>query len=103
LNLASYVGGLGTIFAAYFGYKGTTSLKTVFVDIKKVASSVDKIIDTADNLDSIKTLLEESVGNITLTEFSEIVKTANLYSSNGYTPEELKALGKRIVDAAASK
>ncbi len=103
MDLTSYVGGLGTIFAAYFGYKGSTSLKKVFGDIKKVASSVDKIIDTAENLDSIKVLLEESVGNITLTEFSEIVKTANLYSTNGYTPEELRALGKRIVDAAVSK
>lgn len=51
------------------------------------------------DLENLKTYFD----NISLLELAEILALGAKYAKNGFTPEEARALGKRIIDAAAEK
>lgn len=69
--------------------------------IKRVAEAERKALEA--DLATTQNEINTAKGNITLSELADIVYTAEQYSKGGFTAAEAEALGKKIIDAAASK
>ncbi|AAM07176.1 TPA: hypothetical protein HA338_06185 [Methanosarcina acetivorans] len=99
-DILAFGAGLGAFATTLYLYARRKGFKLLSTELEQLPAQLEI---AQESLETLKNEINTAKGNISLAELADIVYTAEQYSKGGFTAAEAETLGKKIIDAAASK